>query len=429
MQTILSFGKLALLLSIGFTILLLTQRKKIILLDIIFLGFCSCTYEWLTNTTIRFSLPFMNLGITDILSIYLLIAMCITKTNRMPQGIRKPWFVLVAVFLFGAIRGFVNNNYVLVIEDIRRLIFSFIVPIGCIAVLPFSLTDDDVKKRIKNYARITICFCIICWVLDLIGIHVSRAQSDAGTTMRVLRAEQVQALGLLALEMAFVDLSSRNHKLGKNTIALMAVIILLQHRSVWVSFFVGFIYLLVIGKIANIDFRKLLHSKKFLTQVFLGVLLVSFLVYFMKDSDLTQKLLLGLQGIRGGDGTTLAYREQLWIGHLSNLSPIEWLIGKPFGSGYFVQLASYSRDLTPHSAFVQTIIRCGLVGLAAVVSFYFCVLKKARQYRLGYIEAGCVMMLVFYYAYTYHFYASAVIGLFLATLKREIMYDNIDREG
>ena len=39
MQTILSFGKLALLLSIGFTILLLTQRKKIILLDIIFLGF------------------------------------------------------------------------------------------------------------------------------------------------------------------------------------------------------------------------------------------------------------------------------------------------------------------------------------------------------------------------------------------------------
>lgn len=419
MQTVISLGMLVIGCFIGFLLLLVTQKKKIIILDAIFIGFCLTIYEWLTNTTIRISLPFMNIGVTDILCTYLILEVLIRKTKKMLPGTRGAWFIMLLIFIFGALRGFTNSPAALVIEDIRRLIFHFIVPVGCFAVLNFSLDDEQVQKRLKAYSTIVIAFCVICWGLDLVGIHLSRAQSDSGTTMRVLRAEQVQALALLTVWSIYNDWNSEKHRLKLRTILLVAVIILLQHRSVWVSFFAGVMYLLLLSKFSDVKLSELLSSKKFLKQASVVVLLVVAALFALRNSTLVQQLILGIQGISGGDGTTLAYREQLWAGHLSTLTPLQWIIGKPFGSGYLVHLLNYTRDLTPHSAYVQTIIRCGLIGMVAVIGFFLCCVKKAKKLRMGYVEAGCIMMLVFYYSYTYHFYASAVVGLFIATMNEK----------
>lgn len=427
MQTVISLGILAFGCAIGFLLLLLTQKRKIIILDVVFLGFCLTTYEWLTNTTIRLSLPFMNIGVTDILCMYLLFEVITRKTSKLSTGIRGAWYLMLLVFVFGAIRGFASNPLDLVIEDIRRLIFHFIVPIGCLATLKFSLDDIQVQKRLRIYSTIVIVFCVICWGLDLVGIHVSRAQSDSGTTMRVLRAEQVQALALLTVWEIYNDWNSRNRKLKIRTILLIGIVILLQHRSVWVSFFVGVVYLLLLSKFSNVNFSELIASKKFLKQALVGIVIIVGVLIALRNSTLVQQLILGLQGISGGDGTTLAYREQLWAGHLSTLTVPQWIIGKPFGSGYSVQLLNYTRDLTPHSAYVQTIIRCGLIGVVTVLAFWGNCIKKARNLRMGYVEAGCIMMLVFYYSYTYHFYASAIIGLFVATMNKKS--ESIQNDG
>lgn len=419
MQTLLSLGTLAVGMLFVIMMIMITQKNKYFILDLVFLSFIIMTYEWIANTTIRVSMPFMNLNTIDFLCVYLLIVVATTKTQRFPSGIRTTWYVMLSFFMIGVIRGLFSNNFQLVVEDVRRLIWNFILPVGCFSILPFTFNDKKVQKKFKFYIEIIILFCIICWALDFAGIEIVRAQSDAGTTMRVLRAEQVQALGLIAIWMSYSDINSYKGKLRKLTIALLLVIVLLQHRSVWLSVAIGFVYLFLLGKFQNTNAAKVFRSKKFLSQFGAAVIVVIIALFALRNSTLMEQLVRGLQGIQGGEGTTLAYRQQLWVGHLSGLTPFEWFIGKPFGSGYFVQLANYTRDLTPHSAFVQTIIRTGLCGLVSMIIFYFSCIRKARINKLGYIEAGCIMMGVFYFAYTYHFIASVIIGIFIATLRTQ----------
>lgn len=261
------------------------------------------------------------------------------------------------------------------------------------------------------------CFCFVCWGLDLIlGVHLVSAQSDAETTMRVLRPEQTLVMAMFAVKSVYDDLNSQDKKISKKSILLILVVILLQHRSAWVSLAVGLGYLFIIASIDSGRTKRLLKSKKFVFQMF-GIIVVSAATLFaLRNTTLIQQLLIGLQGLRGDEGTTLNYRQQLWTAHFATLDSVEWVIGKPFGHGYYINLAGYGRDLTPHSAYVQTIIRCGLLGVSSVVIYLLSVLRSARKVHFGTGEAFCVMLLTFFYAYTYNFFTAIILGVTVRTL-------------
>lgn len=418
MQNILQLGTMLMVGLITFGALLLTEKNKYIVLDMIFLGFILTTYEWISENTIKVSMIGFQIGISDFLCIYLLLCTILFKNKiQLIRGIRGIWYIVLVVFIIGIVRGLANNLLNLVIEDIRRLVWAFIVPVGCMRILPFSFDDRKTVHRVSNYCKIIVIFCFVCWVMDLIlGIHIVSAQSDAKTTMRVLRPEQALVMAMFAIKSVYDDLNSKDKKISVGSIILIIVVILLQHRSAWVSLVVGLTYLVIVARIDSGKSKKLLTSKKFVFQI-CGLIIICIGVLFaLRNTSLMQQFMKGLYGLVGDKGTTFNYRQQLWTAHFATLNSTEWVIGKPFGSGYYINFTTYGREITPHSAYVHTILRSGIIGIVCVVFYILSVLRASRKNCFGAGEAICIMLLVFFYVYTYNFFTAVILGSVVRTI-------------
>lgn len=406
-------------------ILHLTLRNKYMVIYMTIVVFAITTYEWLTNQTIRISLQFIQLNMTDLLTIYLVISVMLLNSKninslRYPRVIRYLLYLTLIIFIFSMIRGFFLNEFALVIEDIRRLVISFFIPLICYIYLPIEIEDVKVKKIIGNFAKWIVIYCMICWILDIfLGIKIMPPQSDAGSTMRVLRPEQALVVAMFAVYSVYSDLIlKRNRYISLGSFSLIIVVILLQHRSTWVALAVGLIYTLIACNwisIRNLNNKTI--SIKLLLQFLFLLLCVPILLFVFRNSEILTELQLGLMGINANDGGTYNYRQQLWAAHLSGLNSIEWLIGKPFGSGYYVQLTGYFRDITPHSAYVQTIIRCGILGTAALVILLMVTIRESSRRKLIWGTSICLMLLVFWYPYSYSFYASIGLAFVIKSLR------------
>lgn len=418
MQTLIQLITIGIIFLFLVIVLLLTSKSKYFILDVLFVGFFLNIYEWIAGTTIRISLLGIQLGISDILCLYLIVCIMIfVKKERLIPGIKWIWYTVFAIFLIAIIRGLMANPFNSVMEDIRRFVWAFVVPIACMGRLPFSFDDERTVKKIDKFCNIVMVFCFVCWFIDIVlNIHLVSAQSDAETTMRVLRPEQALTMALLTIKAVYDDLSGKENRLSYRTILMIITVVLLQHRSAWVALAVGLAYLVLISKMGGVSLKRLFKSKKFIAQLFCGVAVLCMVFFALRNTSLMHQLQVGLEGLKGDDGTTLNYREQLWAAHFATLSKVQWIIGKPFGSGYYITLSSYSREITPHNAYVQTILRCGIVGISCVVIYIISVLKEARKVRFGAGEAMCVMFLVFFYAYTYNFFTSVILGIAVRTV-------------
>lgn len=287
MQTLIqliTIGMMALFLVI---VLLLTSKSKYFILDVLFVGFFLNTYEWIAGTTIRISLLGVQLGIADMLCLYLIVCILIfVKKQRLILAIKWIWYIVFAIFLIAIIRGLMANPFNSVMEDVRRFVWAFVIPIACMGSLPFSFDDERTVKKIDKFCDVVMVFCFVCWFMDIVlNIHIVSAQSDAETTMRVLRPEQALTMALLTVKAVYDNLKNEN-KLSCRTILMIITVVLLQHRSAWVALAAGLVYLLLISKMGKVSLKKLFKSKKFIVQLFGGVALLSVAFFALRNTSL-----------------------------------------------------------------------------------------------------------------------------------------------
>lgn len=409
------------------SIILYTLKNKYMVLYMTCIVFSVTTYEWITNQTLRISLQVVQLNMIDMLTIYLIVSTILLnyktpKKYNYPKWIKVSLYLTFTIFLLSMCRGFFQNSFPYVIEDIRRLLEAFFIPLICYMYLPIEINDYKVKKILGVFSTIVVIYCAICWCLDLgLGIKVMPPQSDAGSTMRVLKQEQALIVAIIACYRIYSDLSGENRRyISLQGFLLILVVILLQHRSVWIAFITGIIYISIkcnLVSIKNIDHKSI--SISFLLQLIMFFICCPIFLFMFKDSHLLIQLQAGISGINAQDGSTLNYREQLWTAHLSGLSFLEWIIGKPFGSGYLVHLTNYVREITPHSAYIQTIIRCGILGVVAIVLFILVIMVKCIKYKKNWGAAVCLMLLVFWYPYSYNFYTAIALAFVVRDLRYE----------
>ncbi|MED4618008.1 hypothetical protein CN367_17250 [Priestia megaterium] len=425
MTAIFFIAKILLAIFIVLFVIELSLKNKYIVLYMTIVAFIITTYEWVTSQTLRLSLQVIQLDTSDLLTIYL-IAMAIllnlkkTQRNSYPKLVQLSLYLAFGVFLLSMFRGFFHNNFAYVIEDIRRLMESFFIPIICYMYLPIDLEDAKVRKIIGGFTKCIVIYCTICWVLDLgLGIKVMPPQSDAGSTMRVLAPEQVLIVAMITIYKIYHDLiREKRQYISNGGFALIALVILLQHRSVWIALAIGLIYILVkCNPICIKDINKKTISIKFLLQLIFLFLCIPICFFLFRNSNLLTQLQMGLDGVNAENGSTLNYREQLWTAHLSTLNLTEWLIGKPFGSGYLIHLTGYMREITPHSAYIQTIIRCGIVGAVFVVTFVLITIRQCSKKKYIWGTAMCLMLLVFWYPYSYNLYDSIGFAFILKSFR------------
>lgn len=101
--------------------------------------------------------------------------------------------------------------------------------------------------------------------------------------------------------------------------------------------------------------------------------------------------------------------------------PYQLLVGKPFGAGYTRWEGTQEVGFTPHSYYVQTLLRSGAVGLFALLGTYFLLLRGfSRQENQAYAAQGDLLWVllalqgVYCVTYGIHFEQSIVLGAAMA---------------
>lgn len=82
--------------------------------------------------------------------------------------------------------------------------------------------------------------------------------------------------------------------------------------------------------------------------------------------------------------TTVTWRFESWQALLTGdylSGPTEYAIGKPFGAGYDRYISVGEVNISPHNFYVQTLLRAGALGLAALLYFYAVSVTRLRRFK------------------------------------------------
>jgi O-antigen ligase len=233
----------------------------------------------------------------------------------------------------------------------------------------------------------------------------------------------------IAYGFAALWISTRYNLIGRRgllswvmALILLFVIVIDQHRSVWLAFTVLLIALVVTGDLP--------FSKK--RNLGIGLLFAAAILTFLA-TDLGMRL-MGHIGLRAAAFTSPAndpnalWRLMLWEAHLARLREFPFF-GEGFG-GYwqvFIPHFGISVDVAPHSFYVQTLVKLGAVGMALYAAMALCIVKRFLTWiraagKAGHKEMPLVLtaLLVFiaghffYITYSMDYYMWIYTGLGLA---------------
>lgn len=295
----------------------------------------------------------------------------------------------------------------------------------------FRIDISEANRIMKMTTMVGVVVLLIVlyrWISDALHLEAfTFNQIGAGKPLRVLTAGQTYFLSALTIMLAWCAATGCISRRASWLVLPFALaVVLLQHRSVWVATIVGlgFLYL------GEPRLRGRFLRMSMIGSVVVAILLVPLIAIGFMDSVFTA---LGdsVNEAMLSHGSTLTWRldsnRELfakWV----NGGVQEYLIGKPFGSGYerFLADLGHVTNYSPHNFYLQMLLRVGLFGLIAVLVSYVYAIHRLWDGRLhdatsgfaGYLPVAAVLVssLVFFYPYGAHFIQGLFLGLALAVM-------------
>ena len=217
-------------------------------------------------------------------------------------------------------------------------------------------------------------------------------------------------------------------------VALFPLLIVLQHRSVWVAVIISFA--LVIWLLPSLR-SALIKWGVIGTVVFGGLCAVIFgsTIFEALTDSYEEAASSSLDTSGGGGASTFSWRVQGWIGLLTGEqmdSVREVLIGNPFGTGYDrITLTSGGvpivRSESPHNFYVKTLLRGGVCGFLAFIALHGILLRGLFQHAKQDATARPFLLclavliasqLVYYIPYGSDFIQAIILGSGIAWLRQ-----------
>jgi hypothetical protein len=268
-----------------------------------------------------------------------------------------------------------------------------------LAFLDLPKFQDQVKTGMKILFIFLVGTIFIRWTLVATGLHVNLGWGtstgvEARIPMRVVNAGEALLLGQIAL----IWLGWRRYEWAAGL--GLSIVILLQHRSVWLTVLAGGGYLLYF------QYRKaggIGLSARTLGALALFPLLIG--------AALTQ-----LPGIRSAleastaDEGTWVWRVASWASALApdQMPAWAWVIGKPFGSPSTRFMLGSIVDVGFHNHYVATVVNTGLLGLAAWLVLWGLAWRGAQMYPWA------IMLVLSQLVYGVPYSIEGIQGLILA---------------
>lgn len=317
--------------------------------------------------TLWVGLPSVPLGLhiyaQDLLFVFLLAAAglrYLLGLSRLTPS-RTAVLILLAIVLSSIARGIAAYGPTQAGVESRGFFWLFA------GMTYFSSFEYD-EKRLAGMIRLwqiaacaLIAIAIFRWIatgLDM-GIAASWVEPDA-PAMRVLDAAEAMSLCIAFFFSMALKVSHKGSKWQQNIYYLIGpALILLQHRTVWVVTALGMLWMF--RRHARL-LRKSLSAIAVTLSVGVALVIATFGV------DLVTESLMG----SATNSTSFIWRVAGWyqLVFLRRADIAHLLFGDPFGTGFERVIANVRIDVTPHSFYVETYLRLGILGLAILLWFF-----------------------------------------------------------
>jgi O-antigen ligase len=209
------------------------------------------------------------------------------------------------------------------------------------------------------------------WLDTLAGIDlgVPKEQFGADAAVKVLDGPYTFFLATAALlTVPYWQLrGDEARRLTRLGMLLLLFVALLNRRTVWLTMIIGIAVLMVRGQ----------QLRRRTVAIVVGAFLLTVAAYVVLGGSSGNEPVT-----RSALGTgTLDWRIQGWSELLSGLSnsPVQWLIGEPFGTGFAREVQGSDVLGDPHNFYVSTLLRAGLVGLVALIALSVGLLWALRR--------------------------------------------------
>ena len=339
--------------------------------------------------------------------------------SRVSAVIFFVFFTIVYSSVIGLIQYGVNRYY---LSDIR-VFLSMIVPVIYFYNCPHEITESDIRFANKIIA-LMVGYCYLCWGLYVTtGIKLSSSNAAGG--FRVWGSTGAIIIAFATMIYIYDDVARKKRKnISMRTLLCIVAVIVLQHNSVWAAISIGIVVLLIAE---GLDKKIVL---RFLMQIVLIVALFAIVITILPENPIVQAVLSSTEKYNQmgtGEGT-IGGRQMIWEGYLKQLSKFEWLIGKPIGTGWLVEFKGDYGLHPPHNAYVQGIMRIGLLGTIPLFGLLIFIFVKNIFLKNNLYAALIIASLVYLYAYMFSMEMSCVWGCLIGLTYGRIYYRGSDKD-
>ncbi|MFP5333817.1 MAG: hypothetical protein ACLGIV_00735 [Actinomycetes bacterium] len=338
----------------------------------------------------------------------------VTRTgSAAPRG-RLGFWLLVTGTAVSVLRGLSGGGLTAAGNEAR---VTFYVLAG-LAFALFALRDPRALSRsLRVWGALTVLLVVVVAAVIAVegpgtsqgvmlstGEYVDRRAVDAASALLVAQGAWLAPLLLRA---------DRSHVVA--VLVCLTFVVLLQHRSVWVA-------ALGAGLVTVATSRSVRSQLARWTPAV--IVLASGLLLAMLFGPL-RSLVDALQFSAGSafaERSTVTWRAESWsllLARVPGFGPLDVLTGLPMGSGFRRVIGGQIVDVSPHSLYVQTILRGGLVALVGLLLLLAPALRRSGGPPSPQAVAGrgvLVTLALFFAAYGAAPEQGLVLGLALCLI-------------
>jgi hypothetical protein len=357
---------------LGVVLLDLTIRRAELGAALIFLSaFVQAAFLYEDVPSVR--LGGVRIGATDLVAVVVLAA-AVARCLRLRHSSRyQYWLLMLGILLLvSLVLGIVAHGQTAV-SDSRQYLFF----VGAALYMATFRPTPDLYDRIGRIwlmaAALMVLLACVRWLRVFAGIDLGVPAEINGvdTVTRVLDGPYAFFLaGPLLLTVPFWLRRGQARRVRWLGAVLLVVVAVLDRRTVWLAVLVGVAVLLLRAR------RLKPRSIAFLVAASVVVALA-----FAGD-------VLGRdQGPPGTISSTgsVTWRIEGWSDLVDSwsASPVNWLLGQPFGSGFARTVEGATINAHPHNFYIETMIRAGVGGLIALIVLTVGLLCRLWRVRVG----------------------------------------------
>lgn len=380
----------------------------------------------------------LNLGLytypPDMLVILLMPAffyrlVFLNKFNAIPRA----WWALGAVWMGLFAWGMVSIG-TLAGVDFRPFFYLWL---GAAYLSTFEYDEAYAKRFRKFFIIMGGGVCAVAyyrWTMGAIDYQFYRELEMLDTTgtsfLRVVPSGAAFIVTCALLVVAYQAVSERTNPVAWLLAVIFGIsIVAMQHRSVWMCAVAGFVAL----ALALRQSRSKGAGSKLIGIVLAGAVLLILVVAsgrFQGAVDSVEDQASRATSTTSGTfvGRVMGWQAllKLWV---DSYSPVTYLVGKPFGSGYDRYESDFGGKkvgFMPHNLYVQLLYRGGLIGLGAFLwgvgqgfKTLWVKLRHKDDAMAPVLFAMLVAQLVYYVPYGIDYDQMLLFGLLLGMITAE----------